>query len=269
MMPSVSIYHCPNLPHQFEWGKAFSQGLGKHGIKADVKAYGEESDKDLAVFWGHGIRNAEIRKQQLAKGRHYLVMERGYFGDRFLHCSLGFDGLNGQASFLSHSSTSARWLPHSHLLKPWTPEGNYYLLVGQVAGDNSCNHVNLKDWYDEVVADSHKPVVFRPHPYDRSGYCPEGALLSVRSLTQDLTHAEAVITFSSTVGVDSLMAGKPTVAYDPISMVYSVTGHHVSEVSDIEPPREQWAHDLAYTQWSKDEIESGEAWDHLRGMYAD
>ena len=93
MMPSIGIYHAPQLPHQFEWGKAFSQGLGKHGIKADVKAYGEESDKDLAVFWGHGIRNAEIRKQQLAKGRHYLVMERGYFGDRFLHCSLGFDGL--------------------------------------------------------------------------------------------------------------------------------------------------------------------------------
>jgi hypothetical protein len=29
------------------------------------------------------------------------------------------------------------------------------------------------------------------------------------------------------------------------------------------PPREQWLNDLAYTQWTLEELKSGEAWKHL------
>lgn len=259
MQPSVGIYYAPELPHQREWAGLFMAGLIKHGIEKEVSQYGDPMDHDLLVFWGHGWRNEKLRNEQIAKGRHYLVMERGFFQDRFLHTSLGFDGLNGRACFLNHSSHPSRWSPHSHLLKPWNPRGNYYLLIGQVPGDNSCNHVDINKWCAQVRADADMPVMFRPHPLVEE---------SKTSLAKDMAGAAAVITFSSTVGVDAMLAGKPVIAYDPMSMVYGIAGHDVSEVSRVEPDREQWAYDLAYTQWSRDEIESGEAWDHLRGMYA-
>ena len=264
---NVRIYYHPILTHQLKWGRSFSFGLAKHGISSEVVQYGDDRVCDLAVFWGYGPKNELIREQQIKAGRHYLVMEAGFFNDRFLHCSLGFDGLNGQADFLNHSSPSDRWLASRSILKEWNPGGDYYLLIGQIAGDNSCNHVDLKKWYAEVIKATDFPVVFRAHPLDHSGYVPDGVAFSNNSLEQDMGGAVAVITFSSTVGVDALLAGKPTVAYDPISMVYNYVSHRIQLTSLIEPNRQQWAYDLAYAQWSKEEIESGLAWDHLRGMY--
>lgn len=266
MQPSVVIYHNPHLSHQLEWGKAFMVGLWRHGIAADLFEYGQEPERDLTVFWGHRSAARRIGKKQLATGRHYLVMERGFFNDRFLHASLGFDGLNGQAEFLNHSSPSDRWSPQSHLLQPWNPEGRYYLLIGQVDGDESNAHANMRAWYQDMVEKSPYLCMFRPHPLDRSGYCPRGAALACSGLESDMANAVAVVTFSSTVGVDAMLYGKPVIAYDPISMVYDIAANDVFEELK-EPDREQWAYDLAYTQWSKKEIESGEAWDHLGGMY--
>ena len=265
---NVRIYHYPALTHQLRWGSSFSFGLAKHGVSSCVIPYGNEQDCDLAVFWGHGPKNELIRKQQIKAGRHYLVMEAGFFNDRFLHCSLGFDGLNGQADFLNHSSPSDRWLASRSTLKEWNPGGDYYLLIGQIAGDNSCSHIDLGKWYAEVISKTQAPVMFRPHPLDRSGWTPKSGRMSSTSLERDMAGAIAVITFSSTAGVDAMIAGKPTVAYDPISMVYNVVPHRIQLTSLVEPDRAQWAYNLAYTQWSKDEIESGLAWDHLRGMYA-
>ena len=267
---NISIYHHASLPHQIEWGNSFAKGLERHGIKPIIREYHSRAvvDDELAVFWGHGFRNELIREQQIKAGRHYLVMERGFFNDRFLHTSLGFDGFNGQACFLNHSSPSDRWVASRTTLKDWCVEGEYYLLIGQIIGDNSCSNVDLKEWYRQVVESSDKPILFRPNP--RPGYqkyIPSGVTLSSGTLEQDMGGAIAVITFSSTVGVDALLAGKPTVAYDPISMVYDIVPHRIQLTSLIEPDREQWAYDLAYTQWSKGEIEAGLAWEHLRGMY--
>jgi len=268
MKPSVAIHYYPYLSHQLVWGMSFQKGLKRHGIEADLIQYGTKQDSDLTVFWGHGVRNQQIREKQIRTGRHYLVMERGFFNDRFLHCSLGFDGLNGLANYLNHSSPSSRWLLSRSSLKPWNPWGDYYLLIGQVSGDNSCNHINMLEWYDEIISRTQVPVMFRPHPLDRSGRTPKGARISSASLERDMAKAKAVITFSSTAGVDAMIAGKPVVAYDPISMVYEIAAKDVRTDASREPNREQWAYDLAYTQWNQKEIESGEAWEHLRGMYA-
>ncbi|KKL23175.1 hypothetical protein LCGC14_2428000, partial [marine sediment metagenome] len=131
-----------------------------------------------------------------------------------------------------------------------------------------CSHIDLGKWYAEIISKTQAPVMFRPHPLDLSWRAPDGVKITSGTLEQDMAGAIAVITFSSTVGVDALIAGKPTVAYDPISMVYNVVPHRIQLTSLVEPDRAQWAYNLAYTQWSKDEIESGLAWDHLRGMYA-
>ena len=66
MMPSIGIYHCAALSHQLEWAKSFAKGLGRHGIKPSVFEYrGNGIERDLVVFWGHGIRNKLMREKQL------------------------------------------------------------------------------------------------------------------------------------------------------------------------------------------------------------
>ena len=268
MKPSINIHVHGRLSHQLLWANSFAGGLKKHDISAQVfTGFDEPGECDLVVFWGHSYNKKALMDQQIRTGRHYLVMERGFYDDRFLHTSLGYDGLNGQACFLNHSSPPDRWESSRSTLKPWNPKGDYYLLIGQVQGDSSCKHANLKKWYDEVISRTQVPVMFRPHPLDLSRWMPNGSRQSSKSLEQDMAGAIAVITFSSTVGVDAMIAGKPTIAYDSFSMVYDLVPHRIQLTSLIEPDREQWAYDLAYTQWNKAEIESGKAWDHLRGMY--
>ncbi len=106
-------------------------------------------------------------------------------------------------------------------------------------------------------------MVFRPHPKDLNYLVPKGALFSNNSLEVDLAGARGVVTLSSTVGVDAVLAGKPVLAYDPISMVYDIAGHHVEQFPET-MDREQWAHNLAYCQWTEKEIRNGEAWEHLK-----
>ena len=266
----ITIHYSSSLSHQIQWANALFKGFKSHGESVRVVKGYEPTECDLAVFWGH----SRVKDRIIQAVRHYLVMERWYYGPDFQQISLGFDGLNGRANFLNQDSPPDRrekWGPE---LKPWSPEGDYYLVVGQVQADNSCNHVNMRAWYDAKIEDLRQrydlPVVFRPHP-KALAQTVKGAHVSNNTLEVDLAGAKGVGTFSSTVGVDALIAGKPVLAYDPISMVYDIAGHHV-DFFEWEPQRlgrQQWANNLAYCQWSEEEIEAGEAWEHLRRIYAE
>jgi hypothetical protein len=68
------------------------------------------------------------------------------------------------------------------------------------------------------------------------------------------------VTLNSSVAVDAILAGVPTVTMDVGAMTWDVTSHHPAEVT--KPPRLPWLHWLAWTQWSHDEIREGK-WAHL------
>ena len=266
----VAIHVNPAMDHHVTWGIAFAEGLRRHRINASIESGYDSVDCDLVVFWGHGKKQQTIGQIQREKELHYLVMERWFFGGDFEHISLGYDGLNGQADFCNANSPPDRWEPHKHLMKPWNPGGEYVLLIGQVPGDNSCSHVNIQQWYVESVMKARAiqdlPVVFRHHPKYQNPVIPCGIEVMDGSLEDCLKGAACVITFSSTVGVDALLAGKPVVAADPISMAWPLAGHNVEEIPPV-LDRQQWAYDLAYTQWTEQEIRTGAAWIHLRQKY--
>ncbi len=266
----VAIHVFSALSHQVKWGKAFAEGLVRHGIEAKQVVGFDPVDCDLAVFWGHNASKREIIAEQKEKGRHYLVMERGYFTDRFKWTSLGYNGLNGQADFCNVNSPPDRWESHKYLMKPWNPGKDYVLLIGQIPADSSCSHVNIQQWYVESIMKTRAiqdlPIVYRHHPDYRNPSIPCGIDVIGGSLEDCLKGAAYVITFSSTVGVDALLAGIPVVAVDPISMAWPLAGHSVKEVPPMSD-RQQWAYDLAYTQWTEQEIRSGAAWAHLRQKY--
>ncbi len=267
----VVIHINPAMDHHVTWGIAFAEGQRVHGINASIESNYDPIDCDLAVFWGHGEKQKAIGRIQREQGLHYLVMERGYFADRYKYASLGYDGLNGRADFCNTNSPPDRWEPHKHLMKLWNPGKDYVLLIGQHPGDSSCSHVNIQQWYVESIMKARAiqdlPVVFRHHPEYETPSIPCGVDVVNGNLQNCLNKAACVITFSSTVGIDALLAGIPVVAIDPISMAWPLAGHSVKEVPSM-PDRQQWTYDLAYTQWTEKEIRSGAAWAHLRQKYA-
>lgn len=267
----ITIY--ATATHQTECGEALRAGLAVHDITAELRRPGFYQPSDLAVVWGH--RQHAIMQGQRAAGRRYLVMERGYFGDRFANYSLGYDGLNGRADFCNAGMPGDRWKLHGPGLKPWREPGtgSVVVVMGQVPGDAALACVNYRRWQEEAVVTARAyglPVVFRRHPHKAAridGTQLRGVKFSTVSLAEDLQRAAVVVTLNSNSGVDAAIAGVPVVTSDVGAMARPVSAHRVGEIA--RPPREQWAADLAYAQWTLDEIASGEAWAHIgRGALA-
>lgn len=250
--------------HQIVWAQAFAQGLERHGLKAAMHGRADVVECDLAVFWSH--RRREVIARQKSAGRDYLVMERGYIGDRFRWTSLGYNGLNGRAEFCNQNVPGDRWKIFEHLMQPWKRGGDYALLLGQVPGDCSIEGVNFQGWLNDTAAALGRlgvPVRFRPHPMGGKGFtCPNGATLATGDLAAELAGAQAAITWNSNSGVEAVLAGVPTVAMDRGSMAWDVSGHEVGDL--LTPDRQRWAERLAYCQWTTEEIAAGKAWDALK-----
>lgn len=235
-------------PHQVAHAQAMREGLARHGVKRNPH---------FVAVWGWRT-GAAYRKA----GREVLVLERGYLGDRFAFTSIGWNGLNGRATFPEYADDGgARFRSMGLSLEPMRSGGDYVLIAGQVPGDAALAGRNLQSWYEAQAArDWGLPVLFRPHPlaHKRGPVRPvAGATMDRSPLPEALRGAARVITFNSNTGVDALVAGVPATCDDAGSMIHGVMD------------RETWAHALAWKQWSLDEIRSGVALEAVVGRLRD
>jgi hypothetical protein len=81
-------------------------------------------------------------------------------------------------------------------------------------------------------------------------------------LERALENAHLVVTVNSNCGVLAAVAGVPVVATDEGAMCWPVAGHYLSDPPQ-RPDRGAWCDQLAWAQWTLEEIRAGEAWEHL------
>lgn len=240
------------------------EGFKRHGLSPIIKMPGAPEPCDLAVMWG------VKKKPEMSSGQRALILERGYIGDRFSWTSMGFDGLNGLADFCNSNSPAWRFNElFSKHLKPWRGhDGDYVLVMGQVEGDASLANVRINDWYRTValkLKHAGIPAYFRNHPLNmHRPTIPNLPSISPDiSLEDSMRDAMWVVTYNSNSGVDAMMAGIPAVSCDEGSMIWNIGGRNpVLRPQMLD--RTQWARNLAFCQWSLDEIRKGIAWDHLK-----
>ena len=254
-----------DMPHHTVHAEAMAQGLGRHGIASTVYPDHLIPDEEIVACWGW-----RLGERLRAMGKDVLLMERGFI-DRMNYCSLGWNGLNNRAQ--------RRWLPingcrfenlFGRMLRPWSADGDYALIIGQVAGDMAIKGVHIADWYAEAARQALKrfalPVKFRPHPMAIAFGQREhvnGAETLYGDLQPALERAMVVITYNSNAGVDAVLAGRPTLSFDAGSMAWPVTAHEFVIPGD-EPDRATWAEQIAWSQFSVPEIASGDAWELVK-----
>lgn len=215
---------------------------------------------DLLVIWG--IRRQDAIARQKAAGGEVLVLERGYLGDRFSWTSASFGGgLNGRGIFRGPFEDGSRFEKHfGHLMQDWKQGGDYALLIGQVPGDMSIRTVDIEAFYQQSAKALRKhgfpDVRFRSHPKAGHSRGAAGITRIGGTLAEAMAGASVVMTFNSNTGAEAVLFGKPLIAMDEGSMAWPVAGHQVTEI--IRPDRTAWAHRLAWCQWTKDEMLSGE-----------
>jgi hypothetical protein len=88
-------------------------------------------------------------------------------------------------------------------------------------------------------------------------------MVSKGTLERDLSEAACVIAYNSNATVDAVLAGIPAITVDEGAMAWDVTSHHVSQAL-VTPDRNEWFRRMAWTQWTLQEITSGEAWEVVR-----
>lgn len=262
-MDALTIIANPS-PHQSAHAKALAAGLARHGIPTRICREHEGTKAPVVACWGW-----RIGERFRERGREVLVMERGYLGDRFRWTSLAWNGLNGRGAAPTIDDP-ARFAAHfGTLMEPVRRGGSYALLIGQVPGDMSLGGRNLSKWYEDqamaAAATYRLPVRFRQHPVALQ----RGYKLHLRNASEiggtleaALADAAVVITFNSNTGVESLLAGIPTVAVDKGSMAWPVAARAIGDECRF-AQRDEWAARLAWRQWTIEEIASGDAWEHV------
>lgn len=245
--------------HQVEHQEAFAEGLSKIGIQS-VLAYETFSTKtNFAACWGWR-KGKELRD----KGHNVVVMERGYIGDRFKYTSLGWNGLNGYATFPNYPDDGGdRFRSHGGIIKPWKKHGEYILILGQVKGDASLQNKDISQWYRNIAKQAYEiyglPVYFRPHPESirRGGYTHVSGIENKAGTLEDaLSGALFTIAYNSNSCLDSILSGVPCFAGDKGTMAWGLC---MDDIGSLEyPEREKIAHSISWTQWTLDEIRTGE-----------
>jgi len=140
--------------------------------------------------------------------------------------------------------------------------------MGAKAAD--CEGFATHEWELGAVATlkqhTDRPIIYRPKPSWRNPEPIDGTIFSPRTqpLLDVLEGCHAVVSHHSNVCIDAILEGVPSFCAQGVALPMSR-----SDLSQIESPiypdgREQWAADIAYTQWRPDEMRDGLVWRYLK-----
>lgn len=275
----ISVYLSGNNEEHDIVLRAFFNGIKKKYDNATIallNSYDDSNRPDLAVVFGvekkavpdSQRRGKVIRLQQQLGQRKVIVLEKGYI-KRDIYYAAGFDGLNGRADFRNKNSPSDRARLIDIELEPWKKNGNHIIICGQVPWDAAVQHTNHIHWIQSTIehvrARTNRPIIFRGHPLARKAYpkFPVDADSYSPQLEDDLKNAYCVITFNSNSAVEAAINGVPVIFCDEGSMAQDV-GNKLENLNNLAyPDRTQWLNNIAYSQWSIEEMAQGLAFSHL------
>jgi len=250
---------------------ALAQGLGRHGHSV---CYHDDS-ADVAVIWsvlwhGNMLANQQVWNCYRNSGRDVMVIEVGVI-ERNRTWRVGINGANaaGYHGPIGNGPERARLLGLK--LQDWKHLGDHVMICTQhPASDQWSGMPHMDQWLDQTIKTvrrySDRPVVVRPHP--RSKITPRSDVkicwpkkihgsYDSFDFAVHLTDTWAVLNWSSNPAIESVLQGVPAFV-GPDSLAAPVANLDWSKIDCPDrPDRTQWLNDLAYCEWTVEEIQHG------------
>jgi hypothetical protein len=248
------------LPHYRH--DAFAQGLRNAGYEVAVgEPNAQAQPGDVFVCWNrYGAIELACDRFE-AQGGTVIIAENAYLGldrdNRQIYAlAQGYHNGRGQWPRGGPERFNALGLTP----QPWQCWGEH-VLVAPNRPFGARGNIMPHDWANDVArrlrAVTLRPVRVRMHPGNKAPQEP---------LANDLEGAWCVVIWSSSVGVSALMAGIPVICEADWWICKAAAGSDIAAVNSPyfnDASRRQALEDLAWAQWSVDEIASGEPFRRL------
>ena len=258
---------------------AFADSLRSNGHVVVDNSY----DCDVGVIWsvlwnGRMAPNKKIWEDFHNLNKKVIVLEVGGLV-RGKTWKVAIDGINRDANFGNGGNDSTRANQLGLKLKPWSLGGDRIIICGQHDKSNQWKDMpTMSTWLLDTIRQIRErtdmPIVWRPHPR-----CPvpgiEHEYKNVRreqpiqvkdtydDFDFDCTGAYAVVNWSSNPATHAVMQGVP-VFVGPSSLAYDVGNKDFTTIGmPKRPDRTQWLNDIAYTEWTLEEIAQGKPLNRL------
>lgn len=248
---------------------------GAHLLGHDVVF--NDYDCDIPVIWsvlwnGRMSKNRSVWQFFRQQGRPVVVLEVGGL-KRNVTWKVGINGINRDATFGPSGNDSGRVDLLGLKLKPWKTDS-----VGDILfctqHDKSQQLANITqsqlvfDTIKHIRSQTNKRIILRPHPrcplpaieYEFENVVRQEPRLIRNTYDDfdfDLTNVYLVYSYSSNPGLQSAIQGVP-VCVSEHSLAYDVGNDWFGDINNLKyPERQQWLNDLAYTEWTVEEISQG------------
>lgn len=253
--------------------EAFKKGVLKLG-----HSFTENKHGDIDVIWsilwkGRMLSNKKIYEYAKTNNKPIIVLEVGGL-HRGHTWKLGLNGINRDAYFgkLGNDNTRAKKLNLN--LKEWTTSGQNVLIACQHKLSGQWEYENqyidyLNTTIKNIRKTTDRPIIIRPHP--RYRLTNEVSInyknvlvqqpLKIKNTYDDydftLKNIFALFNYSSNPGIHAALQGIP-VFVSKTSLAWDVSNKNINQLNNlIYPERNQWLNDLAYTEWTTEEISTG------------
>lgn len=237
-----------------------------------------EFDGDVGVIWsvlwnGRMAHNKKVWDYYRSQNKPVIVLEVGGI-KRGTTWKVGINGINKDADFGPKGNGPERAKLLNLELKPWRTSGRDIIICGQHDKSHQWNYMpTMPSWVlatvETIRAVTSRPIIFRPHPRcrfplpelkefkDVKYEQPQHIQNTYDDFNFDFRNAWAVVNWSSNPATQAVIGGVP-VFVGPSSLAWDVGNESLKEMNNpAMPDRQQWLNDLAYTEWTTDEISQG------------
>ncbi len=262
---------------------AFGAGCKNRGVDFEIAKTSEWAGRagkrtDMAVVVGVKDKSGPIFKAHRHAGKHAVFIDKGYTRIRgsdlgTLYWRVSVDAFQPLTYFLKTDRPSDRWDALGLPILPRQAGGEIVLLAG--SSQKFCTWHDLGEataYYRKTLVELSKhtkrELVYRPKPSWQDavpikgfGYSPPAAKYEV-----ELERSHCLVTYGSNACFEALIRGVPTLILgDGITRPLASTGCHNVErpfFPNADAVR-RLAHNLAYCQWTLQEMECGKTWDNI------
>lgn len=283
----------PRPPHKLEVNVFYVRGNGRSqrlasALTAGARAAGyltfarDDASHtaprgEIAAFYGFEKDSPRIMRDYVASGRKVIFLDLGYWGRQSGGRFRGFHkvAVNDRhpTAYVMNGKLPLTRLQHQRVIvRPWRlqHENSHILLAGMSAKSAESYGLKPEEWErwaaSEIRKHTQRPILYRPKPSWRDARGIPGTNFDdpARNLELSLNGCHAVVTHHSNVAIDALAFGVPAFVWDGAAAAVCPR-----DLSQIEAPpkvrhREKFLGNLAWCQWSVEEMINGSMFKHLR-----